>query len=664
MTLGRTPTTVVGSLLWIALSGAPALAATFTVTTTDDGGQGSLRDALAQARSGDTISVAANGTIALTSGPLFVRQNVTIVGPGRAALAISSGGAFRVFAVGDAGPVTAAISGMTIRDGSSDYGGGIWNRGTLSLADVVLSANSASFFGGAIYNAGSLTLRNSSISGNTAVYRAGGIFSASGSALTIISSTFSSNASRVGGAIDNNDGAVSIADSTFVSNSARQSGAGAGGAIHNGGLAGSVTVNGSLIARNWTDGDGGAIYHGSGSLTISRSTLASNWSECAIGGCVGGGGVVSNSAPVFVNDSTLYANVTLARPYLGGNLVAFYGTTTVRHSILAGSGYNCRSYLATAIVSEGYNLSDDDTCVGSLTSVGDFNGVPAGLNPLGVRDNGGLTETIALLPTSPAIDAVPPDACTDSAGDPVYDQRGVSRPQSGGCDIGAFEVVFIPTALELAPLSPSSFIGGWPGPLTLSATLQRTDLPAAVAGAEVAFLLDGVRIATVTTDVTGRASISHDPSSLTVGSHSVQAIAARQLSGDDALERAGSAVQILQVTPSPYAAQVLQPIRGDGTSVFNLNRGVVPVKFALTYNDAATCTLPTATIRVTRLYGTQSGPVNENDYVLAADDGSTFRVESCQYVYNIATSSLGQATYIVSIVIDSIVVGSARFGLQ
>ena len=255
------------------------------------------------------------------------------------------------------------------------------------------------------------------------------------------------------------------------------------------------------------------------------------------------------------------------------------------------------------------------TRASALTSVGDLNGVPAGLYPSGVRDNGGLTETIALLPTSPAIDAVPLGLCTDPAGDAVFDQRGVSRPQSEGCDIGAFEVVFIPTALELAPLSVPSFTRGWQGPLTLYATLQRTDLPAAVAGAEVAFLLDGVRIATVTTDVTGTASISYDPSSLTAGGHSVQAIAARQLSGDDVLERAGSAVQTLQVTPSPYAAQVLQPIRADGSSVFNLNRGVVPVKFALTYNGAATCMLPAATVRVTRLYGTPSGPVNEDDYV-------------------------------------------------
>src|SRR5262249_54473903 len=124
-----------------------------------------------------------------------------------------------------------------------------------------------------------------------------------------------------------------------------------------------------------------------------------------------------------------------------------------------------------------------------------------------------------------------------------------------------------------------------------------------------------------------------------------------------------SAVQSVQVTPSPYAALVLPPIRTDGSSGFNAKRGVVPVKFALTYDGAATCMLPPAVVRVTRFDGAASA-VNENDYVVAADSGSNFRVESCQYVYNIATSALGQATYAVSILIDSVVVGSARFGLQ
>jgi hypothetical protein len=60
------------------------------------------------------------------------------------------------------------------------------------------------------------------------------------------------------------------------------------------------------------------------------------------------------------------------------------------------------------------------------------------LGPL--ADNGGRTETHALLPGSPAIDAIAEADCIDLAGSPVAeDQRGVDRPQGAGCDIGAFE---------------------------------------------------------------------------------------------------------------------------------------------------------------------------------------------------------------------------------
>jgi hypothetical protein len=55
--------------------------------------------------------------------------------------------------------------------------------------------------------------------------------------------------------------------------------------------------------------------------------------------------------------------------------------------------------------------------------------------------NGGRTQTHALVPGSPAIDAGGP-VCTDVNGTPLRtDQRGQLRPQSGVCDIGAYEVV-------------------------------------------------------------------------------------------------------------------------------------------------------------------------------------------------------------------------------
>src|SRR5262249_40058740 len=61
-----------------------------------------------------------------------------------------------------------------------------------------------------------------------------------------------------------------------------------------------------------------------------------------------------------------------------------------------------------------------------------------------LQDNGGPTQTIALVFPSIAIDHIPASACTDADGNPLYtDQRGVARPQPTGgyCDVGAFEVV-------------------------------------------------------------------------------------------------------------------------------------------------------------------------------------------------------------------------------
>jgi hypothetical protein len=115
-----------------------------------------------------------------------------------------------------------------------------------------------------------------------------------------------------------------------------------------------------------------------------------------------------------------------------------------------------------------------------------------------------------------------------------------------------------------------------------------------------------------------------------------------------------------QFTPTPsYAAQVQQPINADGTSVFNVRRGVVPVKFTLTQDGVATCDLPPATIAVTRTAGGTTGPIDESIYTGPADTGSNFRIGSCQYIYNLSASALGVDTYRVDIKINDQVVGSA-----
>jgi Bacterial lectin len=119
-----------------------------------------------------------------------------------------------------------------------------------------------------------------------------------------------------------------------------------------------------------------------------------------------------------------------------------------------------------------------------------------------------------------------------------------------------------------------------------------------------------------------------------------------------------------KTTPTPYTAFVQQPINADGSSVFTAKRGVVPVKFTLPNNGSATCSLPPATIAVTRTAGGTLGSVDESIYTLSADSGSNFRVSGCQYVYNLATSALGVGTYRVDISIAGSVVGSATFALK
>ena len=98
--------------------------------------------------------------------------------------------------------------------------------------------------------------------------------------------------------------------------------------------------------------------------------------------------------------------------------------------------------------------------------------------------------------------------------------------------------------------------------------------------------------------------------------------------------------------------------------MFNAKRGVIPVKFTLTLDGVATCALPAATIALTRTVGGTTGEVDESVYTGPADNGSNFRIDGCQYIYNLSASALGVGTYRVDIKINNQVVGSAVFKLK
>lgn len=103
-----------------------------------------------------------------------------------------------------------------------------------------------------------------------------------------------------------------------------------------------------------------------------------------------------------------------------------------------GPARNC----AGTINDAGYNISDDSSC--GFSATGSLNNTDSMLDPAGLSNNGGPTETIALLASSPAVDAIPVADCTDQASPSnpiVTDQRGFLRPDNseGACDVGAYE---------------------------------------------------------------------------------------------------------------------------------------------------------------------------------------------------------------------------------
>ena len=249
------------------------------------------------------------------------------------------------------------------------------------------------------------------------------------------------HASYRGGGI-NNSGILTISNITVSGNSATLFCCGEGGGIFN---SGSLTINNSTITANTargTPGRGGGIFNNFGTLTVNNSTITGNSVSGLFGAGFGGG--IGNSGMAKVNNSTVSGNSTTGQG--GGIANENYGTGNatliIQNSIIANnsanrSGSNC--YNTATITSHGYNLSSDGTC--PFTSRGDLNNHDPLLGPL--QNNGGPTETVALLLGSPAIDTGNPAGCTDGGGHLLTtDQRGMPRPDredTVGCDIGAYE---------------------------------------------------------------------------------------------------------------------------------------------------------------------------------------------------------------------------------
>ena len=207
------------TLMLTLLPGAGTVhAANLTVTKTADTNDGvcdadcSLREAVAAAAPGDTITVPANtNAYTLSLSHLFINKNLTINGAGAGNTIIEQTNPnFRVIDIGNFGgpaPVV-SISKLTIKGGNAitpsnsqafpghTHGGGIHNHGILTLTNVTFTGNSsipANDLGGGFYNAGTATIVNVTIAENSAPAGFGGGIAGGTATLTLTNTIVANN---------------------------------------------------------------------------------------------------------------------------------------------------------------------------------------------------------------------------------------------------------------------------------------------------------------------------------------------------------------------------------------------------------------------------------------------------------------------------------------
>lgn len=402
-----------------------------TVTNTNDSGPGSLRQAIADVDPGGTVNFNIPGPglkniILAAPNFLHVNKPMTINGPGKELVRIlSNQDVFRIQDADTHARFSVTISGLTISQGS----GNLSTKGILNFEDLVVNDCDIRSFATGIEvagpgfqvvdgRAGTLELNNSTISfTQTAILlHPGDALSPEAGVATINHSTIRNNARGV-----------------FVLGG--EGGDGSGG---------NVTINNSTLSRNHEThiiGTSGTSDNAEGAvININNSTLTDSF---------GGSGVElrgvsdrnannnTGSATAAVNHSTITGNTNGIEMYfLSSGISRSEAILDIKNSIVADNDIDC-NITDGDFAAFGDNLDTDGTCSAESAQFTQVTLNDINLGPL--QNNGGVTETRALIQPSAAIDTA--FDCTFLDGGPVTaDQRiFVFRPQGAACDIGAFE---------------------------------------------------------------------------------------------------------------------------------------------------------------------------------------------------------------------------------
>jgi CSLREA domain-containing protein len=586
----------------------------------------------------DAITFSVTGTINLTGVLPDLSSDMTITGPGSSQLTVkrNTSDFYRIFNVLSG---VVSISGMTVTNGNPSgaaKGGGIQNLATLSLNDLTVTSNQSGTgsgaAGGGVFNQGTLTMTNSSVTGNStpngSTQMDGGGIANTGT-LTLTNCTVNSNQTGngtgsnggFGGGIFNS-GAMALTATTISKNLTGTSDVnlgGLGGGIYNS-SASPVSLLDCTIADNNTGvgpgakGYGGGIYTGA-AMTITSSTISGNTGN--ILGVPSAG--ISNEATITLVNSTISGNhgngIQNSNAAAGSKLtnctitlnegsgVGGAFNSTARNSIIAG---NAGDDVVGTWGSNGHNLiGNKGTSTGFVNgSNGDQVGTSGSpLNPRldGLFGNGGPTQTHALMPDSPALNAgdncvADPAHCGDAnISQLTTDQRGTGfkRLVGSSVDIGAFESRGFTTTGVTSSTNPSNLGQS----ITLTATVVSS---AGTPTGTVQFKDGATNLGSPISMVSGVAQLT--TSSPTAGTHAITA----NYSGDsDFLASSGTLSGGQSVLPALSINDVSATEGDSGTKSFT---------FTVTLSGASNQT-------VTVSYATADGTATTagSDYVGASN---------------------------------------------
>jgi hypothetical protein len=362
----------------------PALATDWYVDIQDAGcssGTGGMRDPFCNVA--DALGVAVDGdTITVMPGSyhenLFIDQDLTLLGVSILFDVPMLDGGLSGSVVEIAADATVSIDGLQILNGSAVDGGGILNRGSLTLSYSLLEANQADR-GAGIFNASDATLDLSScvVVQNTATSFGGGL--ANFSTATLTSCGVNHNTADFYGGGIFNLGTLDLTSSSMVNNSAASS---QGGGLANFGTA-------TLTGSNATNNDaviGGGILNRAGTVTLTNSTLSGNTAVVRGGGAANYSGltlvdssVADNGADYYGGGLANYQQLVLENTTVSGNTTTFYGGGLINSgsAILSGSAVddNTSIFAGGGIANFGGTTLIGSTLTGNTSIYDDGGGI-------------------------------------------------------------------------------------------------------------------------------------------------------------------------------------------------------------------------------------------------------------------------------------------------